>query len=209
MPNLSKRQLIAGGIVVGYIFLFALYFAPVEIAYKGAIPLSFLTVCSLFCSPWTMTSAMLFSAVGDLMGICHNFPAQMGAFAVAHVAFVWFFVQNLRRTGWHFQFSRQWKGVALVLLVWAVVCSLFAPHVQPVVLRVGVMVYAFLILAMLWSACQQSDRWYVVGAVLFVFSDFILAWNKFLSPIEGSRYWIMVPYLLGQLTLFIRSVVRR
>jgi uncharacterized membrane protein YhhN len=45
--------------------------------------------------------------------------------------------------------------------------------------------------------------------VLFVFSDFILAWNKFVEPIEHSRILIMTTYYLAQYLLFIRSTPYR
>jgi uncharacterized membrane protein YhhN len=62
---------------------------------------------------------------------------------------------------------------------------------------------------MLYFALLQRSSLYALGAVLFVFSDFILAWNKFVDPIEHSRYLIMIPYYLGQLLLFVRSTPYR
>ena len=38
-----------------------------------------------------------------------------------------------------------------------------------------------------------------------MFSDLVLAWNKFVEPLDYERYLIMVPYYLGQLLLFLRS----
>ncbi len=44
-----------------------------------------------------------------------------------------------------------------------------------------------------------------LGAVLFVFSDFILAWNKFVEPVPHRDYIVLVSYFLAQWLLFIRS----
>ena len=46
----------------------------------------------------------------------------------------------------------------------------------------------------------------IIAFFLFVLSDTVLAWNKFVSPIESAGYFIMIPYYLGQLTLFIQSL---
>ncbi len=193
------------GIIVGFFLLAGFHLSPVQMQYKGFFPLTFLTLCSLLYPSRYITLAMFFSAIGDLMGICHNFWAQMGAFALAHVAYVCFFAQRFRRESMTFSLRKEWLGVGLACVVWGVVYALIAPHVHPLALRVGVMTYALLILVMCWSACLQRSAWFALGAVLFVFSDFVLGWNKFVSPIENARYWIMVPYFLGQWMLFYRS----
>jgi uncharacterized membrane protein YhhN len=77
------------------------------------------------------------------------------------------------------------------------------------VLQIGVSVYILLILAMCALAWMQKNRYYAWGAWLFVFSDTVLAWNKFVSPIVYVGYFIMVPYYLGQVILFVQSVGRK
>ena len=79
------------------------------------------------------------------------------------------------------------------------------PHVQGP-LQIGVSVYILLILAMCILAWMQKNPFYAIGAWLFVFSDTILAWNKFVSPIEWAGYLIMIPYYLGQWVLFVQSI---
>ena len=58
---------------------------------------------------------------------------------------------------------------------------------------------------MLATAMLQRSSLYALGAVLFAFSDFILAWNMFTEPIPYSRYLILIPYYLAQWLLYIRS----
>ena len=58
---------------------------------------------------------------------------------------------------------------------------------------------------MLFMALLQRSRLYAAGACLFVFSDLMLAWNRFVEPLEYERYLIMVPYYLGQIFLFLRA----
>ena len=74
------------------------------------------------------------------------------------------------------------------------------------VLQVGVLAYIILIITMLILAWMQQNRYYAIGAWLFVLSDSVLAWNKFVSHIEGASYLIMIPYYLAQWTLFIQVI---
>jgi uncharacterized membrane protein YhhN len=46
-----------------------------------------------------------------------------------------------------------------------------------------------------------SYVWILMGAVLFVASDSILAINKFHHSIEYSRYLIMLTYMLAQYSI--------
>lgn len=188
-----------------FFVLACLYFSPLSVPYKGAYPLAFLTLCSLRYSCWPMTLAMFFSALGDWMGICHNFWAQMGAFAVAHVAYLYYFGCTCRKERTTDKIGWKLGGIALYGVLAG---GLIVPHVQGV-LQIGVSVYVLLILAMCALAWMQKNRYYAWGAWLFVFSDTVLAWNKFVSPIEYVGYFIMVPYYLGQLILFVQSVGRK
>ena len=40
-----------------------------------------------------------------------------------------------------------------------------------------------------------------LGAILFIFSDTLLAWNKFVKPIRRGRLALMIAYHLGQMAL--------
>ena len=189
----------AGIITFIYLLLAFLYFLPCPVAYKLAFPLAFLTLCALRFSSWPMMLAMGFSALGDWMGACHNFWAQMGAFALAHIAYIVFFYRTFRKDN-----TMKWKS-GIVALYGILAGTLILPHVHGL-LQAGVSVYILLILAMCILAWMQKNRYYAWGAWLFVLSDTVLAWNKFVSPIESAGYFIMIPYYLGQWILFIQSL---
>jgi uncharacterized membrane protein YhhN len=81
-----------------------------------------------------------------------------------------------------------------------------------------VVVYGVVITLMLLSALLTLFRpdWpeataallVSVGAFLFFLSDVILAWNKFVNPIQNGRIMNMVTYHLGQVALIAGVVVR-
>lgn len=198
-----KKPLTRPAILIStvYLLLALLYFSPLAVPYKLAFPLAFLTLCAFRFSTWPMVLAMGFSALGDYMGICHNFWGQMCFFALAHIAYIVFFCRTCPQG--RTSDGMKWKS-AIVALYGVVVGMLIVPHVHGF-LQVGVSVYVLLILTMCILSWRQKNPYYALGAWLFVLSDTVLAWNKFVFHIEGASYLIMIPYYLGQWMLFIQS----
>lgn len=191
------------------------FFLPVDLDHKITIPVGILTIASLWLCPWQMTMAFLFSAIGDYMGSCDNFIGQMGFFAVGHIWFITYFIGRYFRK---VEPDRKLTGKAKGYLAMVVFCALtllavafikIAPMAPAGIIRIGVCIYASLICTMLISAMLQRSSLFALGAVLFVFSDFILAWNKFVEPIPYRNYLVMVTYYLAQWLLFIRSTKYR
>lgn len=201
---MKNRYFIASALFV----LFSLmYFLPIDIAHKICIPMAVLFVFSIGMLPWQMCCAMFFSAMGDYAGSCHVFLAQMGFFALAHVFMVVYFINILIGMPRDWRLSRPgiWTmaislAVTLGIMVFAFIC--IVPHAPAGVVRIGTAVYCVLISCMLLSASQQRNWIFTLGALLFVLSDTILAWNKFVSPLAASKYLIMVTYYAGQFLLF-------
>ena len=184
-----------------------LYFAPVALAHKITLPVGILALASLWLCPWQMTFALAFSAAGDYFGSAGNFMAQMGSFAVAHIWFIVFFAVLYHRrsknavNGKRFAFGATFCSLALL----ATAFILIVPHAPVGILQIGVSVYACLICAMLLLALLQRDFTFGLGAVLFVISDFILAWELFVSDIPHSGLLIMIPYYSAQWLLYKKS----
>lgn len=212
-PGKVKPAAITASVVFLACALF--FFSPVKMPHKITLTLASAFIASLWLCPWQISLALLFSALGDYFGSCHIFLAQMGFFAVGHVFYVWFFVHRwLTKVEPDRKLTAKVKGQAMVylLLVAAILFVAFTkivPCADAGVIRIGVCVYAVLISAMLFFALMQRSSLYALGAVLFVFSDFILAWNKFVDPIQHSGLLIMTTYYLGQYLLFIRSTPYR
>jgi alkenylglycerophosphocholine/alkenylglycerophosphoethanolamine hydrolase len=83
------------------------------------------------------------------------------------------------------------------------------PSAPAGVLRIGVSIYAILICSMLYTALMQRSSLYALGAVLFVISDFILAWNKFVEPVPYRTILVIGTYLSAQWLLFVRATPYR
>lgn len=74
------------------------------------------------------------------------------------------------------------------------------------ILVFGVPFYCALLLTMAWRAIArvQSNQnlpkvFCAVGAILFVISDSIIAFNLFYSPIQYSQVYVMITYYTAQL----------
>lgn len=211
--RIEERKIRPAALAAAGLFLLfaALFFSPVKIPHKISFTLASAFIASLWLCPWQISLALLFSALGDYFGSCHNFLGQMGFFALGHVFYVWYFIKRwLTKVEHDRKLTAKAKGLAFMLLLMiaallAVVFTQIVPYAPEGIIRIGVSIYAILISAMLYFALLQRSSLFAMGAVLFVFSDFILAWNKFVEPVPYRDYLVLVTYFLAQWLLFIRS----
>lgn len=170
------------------------------------LPVSILTVtCALFgCDyRWLGAVALGASALGDVFGGVNLFLPQVGCFCVAQVVYTLIFIRNGKWNGW-----RALPAV-VPLIVAAVVGSQVLPQTVGVE-RVGVAVYIAVIAAMSVSAMFVKRKgWWVlmIGALLFVASDSVIALNRFVERIPHAGSIIMSTYYAAQLLLGV-SVMR-
>lgn len=193
----------------------AVYFFLPKTSYNTAIPVGLLALTSVLACPWQMTIAFIFSAAGDYFGSCGNFMAQMGCFAVSHFFFITFFASHLiKKVKADKKANSIVKRLAAITTICAAIISAVAfivvvPKAPTLLLQIGVSIYTCLICTMLILATLQRSWIFSIGAILFVTSDFILAWNMFVTPVPGSKYLIMVPYFTAQWMLYIKSASLR
>lgn len=212
--NIKERKVKAAAFVATglYLALVAMFFAYVPVPYKFRLPVGLLCVASLWLTPWEMSLALLFSAMGDFAGSTGHFIAQMGTFAVAHVFYITFFVRRYIRKGTKMTSKMQGYIMMLGICVAALLALIFAkvvPAVPAGILKTGVSIYAVMISVMLFSALMQRSMFYAFGALLFVVSDFLLAWNKFIEPIPYYDAIILGTYFAAQWLFFIRATPYR
>ena len=111
------------------------------------------------------------------------------------------------RIGCHLSSSKGYLAMVTFCAA-ALLCIVFTrivPETPAGAERIGVCIYALLICTMMVTAMLQRSSLFALGAVLFVFSDFILAWNKYVEPVPYRHYLVLVTYFLAQWLLFIRS----
>ena len=194
-----------------YLCATILFFLPLEYPHKITYCVSVLTLASLWLCPWQITMALLFSTLGDHMGSCNNFLGQMGFFALGHIFYIIYFCGRYFRK---VEPDKKLTGKAKGYMAMVVFCALallsvaffkIAPEAPAGIIRIGVCIYSVLISIMMVSAMLQRSSLFALGAILFVFSDFILAWNNFVEPVPYRHYLVLVSYYLAQWLLFIRA----
>ena len=215
MAILRLRDRYTGPVAIAATGLFLItalmYFLPIEIQSKIAIPVGIAALASFWVCPWEITMALLFSALGDLAGSYSNFLLQMGSFGIGHIWYIIFFTKRyFKKVEPDFKLTAKAKGymamvIFCVLMLLTIAFVRIVPCAPAGIIRTCTGIYACLICTMLLMALLQRSSLYALGAVLFVFSDFILAWNKFVEPVTYSRLLIMIPYYAAQWLLFIRS----
>lgn len=196
------------------------------VKYRIIGPLLTLSLAGIFLAPRQITLAMIFSMCGDYMGAAGNFIGQMSFFAAAHVMLITFFVKRFLSLPADLRACRYrecvpdgteaGKGVRAKALT--VICAvtiaaalvIFAltsiiPHAPAGVTRIGCAIYAVLISSMLAMSMLQRQWTFAAGAALFLLSDMILSWNKFVSPVPYSNILIMTTYYSGQLLIWLTA----
>ena len=138
--------------------------------------------------------AFLFSAAGDAVGARGLFIPQMAFFALAHC---WFLPRARRRL------RAASLAVTVPLLVF--LFAAIVPEAPFPAERIGVAVYGLVIAAMLYSALQYDGACaagFRCAALLFVFSDAVIAWNRFIGPVPARTWIVMTTYYLAQYLFF-------
>ena len=138
--------------------------------------------------------ALVASAAGDLMGAQRIFIAQVAYFALAHI----FYIVDLGRMA-------SWRGRRLRVVALAVVTGgylwLILSHMSSAVEMAAVGVYGVIIFLMAACAVTQSRRhavWYAVAALLFVVSDAMIVFNKYVGAIPYEDELVMITYYAAQ-----------
>ena len=149
-------------------------------------------------------AALVLSLVGDIFLMLPRdlFVQGLGSVLLAHIAYI---------VGMHEHgvepipfFAGILVGMAVVLVVGRRVLA-GVQRADPAMAG-PVVAYMFVIAAMLASAIGTANVAAAVGAALFVSSDALIAWTRFIEPKPWARVVIMVTYHLGQLGLVLSLV---
>lgn len=145
---------------------------------------------------------MVFACLGDILLMLEGYFLQgLGAFLVMQVLYILTFYPEIsvdKKT------SVFWKASGCVVVLLCTLWIIF-PHLEELPLRVAVPVYAFTITLMVFIASVRSKNvsarsytWVLIGALLFMVSDTLIALNAFVNPVENSHFWIMSTYMMAQ-----------
>jgi uncharacterized membrane protein YhhN len=154
-----------------------------------------------------LLTALIFSWIGDIILLFSDkgelyFIFGLVAFLISHLVYIVLFSkqQNTRTNDNKALF---WIGILAILAYFVFMIDTLFPKLGP--LKIPVLVYAIIITTMLFFAFKGSLKWanpannyILIGAIVFVSSDSILAFNKFYTPITHASFLIMLTYCLAQ-----------
>lgn len=160
-----------------------------------------------FPSKKFLLTALAFSWIGDVILLFADqdemyFIVGLVAFLVSHVVYIITFSKQLKIRK---QKNKAifWIGVTVIIVYLLTMLTILLPSLGD--LKIPVFVYALVISTMLLFAFKgfliwkEPANWYILlGAIAFVSSDSILAFNKFYAPIVFSSFLIMITYLIAQ-----------
>lgn len=153
--------------------------------------------------------ALAFSWLGDVLLMFDSMNSSffifgLIAFLIAHLFYIMFYAgvlrsENLKKNYWLF---------IPVLIYYVALIYILSPHLSE--MKLPVRIYGVVISYMLIQALQvariknrSAAAFTIIGAILFIASDSILAINKFYNPFEYAGIAIMLTYGIAQLLITI------
>jgi uncharacterized membrane protein YhhN len=166
--------------------------------------ISSLTLIKSRVHKWVI-AALVFSWGGDILLMLEPqnsnfFIYGLVSFLIAHICYIDFFQVVKRKE----KIKTNWLLVLPVLIYYVGLIVLLFSHLGA--LKIPVIIYGAVINIMLALALHMPGMKYknagmnmMIGAVLFIVSDSVLAINKFYKPFEGAGILIMLTYAFAQL----------
>jgi uncharacterized membrane protein YhhN len=163
-------------------------------------------------------AGLFFSLLGDVFLMFTQldeiyFMLGLGAFMIAHLFYIGAFYVDCTNK---IEVSKRY--VLPIFLVFGFVCMTYYTVLRPYLgnMKFPVLFYSFAITLMAITAAlrygktnTKSFAWILLGALMFLLSDSILAYNKFVEHIEIGDLLIMITYMLAQFLIAIGTVERK
>jgi uncharacterized membrane protein YhhN len=162
-----------------------------------------------FPSKKLLLSALVFSWIGDIILLFSDkheayLISGLIAFLISHMVYIITFSKQLKIRNRKNK-AVFWIGVTVIIVYLLTMLAILSPSLGD--FKIPVFVYALVISTMLLFAFkgfliwQEPANWYILlGAIIFVSSDSILAFDKFYlgASIIQAPFLIMVTYLVAQ-----------
>lgn len=143
--------------------------------------------------------ALMFTYVDDF-----NFIVGLGAFFIAQLCYVFAFIQNIADVD-----GMDGLLVSLLISFGIGTYAFFfgwdlMPHLEdglgvPVIAYVSAIALMGMVAAFRFRRTYPRSFWLVlIGSLLFITSDSMLAWDRFRFPLNGGQVWIMITYAIAQ-----------
>lgn len=148
---------------------------------------------------WLFIAGLVMSFFGDLfLMYSWGFIAGLSSFLIAHILYILTFKP-------YFQ-NKNLAAIPFITLFVSTLYGFLYPHLG--VIKIPVLLYAVTIVSMLYVALGTQSKWIIIGALLFVISDSILALHIFYKNSIIGGMSVMTTYVLAQYCLVQGMIIR-
>jgi uncharacterized membrane protein YhhN len=163
-------------------------------------------------------TGLIFALAGDVLLIYAGknesyFMYGLMAFLLCHIFYTSAFYLDFKSAP-----DLDKKGARIAIFLCAILAIGFYFFLRPhlVIMKLPVMIYVLVISMMMMMASFRNLRvntssfnFILFGAMFFLLSDSILAYNKFVQPINYAGIWIMATYMIAQYLITIGAAERK
>jgi alkenylglycerophosphocholine hydrolase len=198
---MKERWLQLAILIMGIVYIFFIPEDPIEISIVFKVIPMLLIIYFAYQTrlkqsgkfPWIMLVGLFFCMLGD--GLLIWFVIGLSAFLIGHLFYFGGFL-----TQWTFSWVRFFSIIPIAIYGYfmgnKLVDALQSNGEHALI--IPVLFYLIVISTMFWSAIMSGNTWAILGSTLFIISDSVLAWNKFVSEITYSGEIIMITYYTAQ-----------
>ncbi|MER2119919.1 MAG: lysoplasmalogenase [Solibacillus sp.] len=191
------------GLGLYYVFFFETIDSSLKMVFK-LLPMILLIALAFLSkvhvkSPyyWLISIGLIFCAVGDYT--LQWFIVGLIFFLIGHIFYIFAFRStNQQNTPLYVKIILVLYGT---LMMFWIAGSLLQKG--DTVLAIAVTAYIFVILTMGWTSFRTGSKFAVIGAILFIMSDSVLAINRFMFDVPYSHILIMFTYYGAQFFLML------
>lgn len=163
------------------------------------IPMALITLFAITTRPMVTTTykkiiifGLLICMIAD--GVIYWFLAGLVTFFIGHFFYIFAFSHASRKPVPRF--------AALLLLVYGVGMAIWIAGSQfsigEYILGSAIIAYIFIIFLMGWMAIRTRLKLAIIGAFLFIFSDSVLAIDRFVFDLPYRDAFVMITYYAAQ-----------
>lgn len=156
--------------------------------------------------------ALVFSLIGDiwLLAPPRFFMAGLASFLLTHICYVIGINYELPPATWQI-FSLAGAFVLLGIFVYPILFRGVKKQPGAHKLQGATLIYYIILSLMAFSATstllrpgweRQAAVCVAIGGLFFFFSDFLLAYDRFIRPVKYGRLFVHITYHLGQFGIF-------
>ena len=197
---MARKLLLPIIVIMGIIYIFFIPSNPVGFKiFMKLIPMALiilfaLTTRTLFSRKYkqVIIAGLFVCMIAD--GVIYWFLAGLATFFIGHILYIYAFRHVARKS------VPIWIAIPLLLYGIGMALWIAVPQLMDgqLILGIAIIAYIGIILAMGWMAIRTRLKLAIIGALLFMFSDSILAIDRFVSDIPYRDAFVMLTYYAAQ-----------